>query len=70
MVLRRNPSKKKFGFGDSYLLGNLSVSMGTPSHPFIDGFSLISRATALVPPTPLMGGMAVERKEHGDRIQK
>jgi len=30
----------------------------------------ISRATALVPPTPLMGGMAVERKEHGDRIQK
>jgi hypothetical protein len=31
---------------------------------------IISRATALVPPTPLMGGMAVERKEHGDRIQK
>ena len=30
----------------------------------------ISRATALVPPIPLMGGMAVERKEHGDRIQK
>ena len=49
---------------------NHRATPGSPFDRFFDPFNFISRATALVPPTPLMWGMAVERKEHGDRIQK